>query len=118
MNPAGKFPHVALVVLAALSIFRSSFSLGDAISALLTSRIVIQFVGQIAALHRLRQRKDFVSPFRMCAYALPSAIALAGWSYIFATSGWGFAEFGIVMIGAGVGAYALWVRMRGVANPR
>ena len=114
LHPTGKFPHVAVVVLGALSILCSFFSLGDVISALLTSRIVIQFVGQIAALHRLRQREGFVLPFRMWAYPVPSAIALAGWLYIFATSGWGFAGLGIVMIVAGVGAYMLWVRTRGV----
>ena len=114
LHPTGRFPHVAIVVLGVLSILCSFFSLGDVISALLTSRILIQFVGQIAALHRLRQRKDFVLPFRMWFYPVPSIVALAGWLYIFATSGWGFAGLGMAMVVAGVGAYALWVRARGV----
>ena len=84
------------------------------ISALLTSRILIQFVGQIAALHRLRQRTDFVLPFRMWLYPVPSIVALAGWLYIFATSGWGFAGLGMVMVAVGVGAYGLWVKVRRV----
>ena len=112
LHPTGRFPHVAIVVLGVLSILCSFFSLGDVISALLTSRILIQFVGQIAALHRLRQRKDFVLPFRMWFYPVPSIVALAGWLYIFATSGWGFAGLGIAMVVLGVGAYTVWVRVR------
>ena len=112
LHPTGRFPHVAIVVLGVLSILCSFFSLGDVISALLTSRILIQFVGQIAGLHRLRQRADFVMPFRMWFYPVPSMIALIGWLYIFATSGWRFAGIGVAMAAAGVVAYALWIRTR------
>ncbi len=82
------------------------------ISALLTSRILIQFVGQIAALHLLRRRKDFHFPFRMWLYPVPSIIALTGWLYIFATSGWGFAGLGLATVAAGVIAYRLWTGLR------
>ena len=112
LHPKGQFPHVAILVLGGLSIAGSFFSLGDVISALLTSRILIQFVGQIAALHILRQRPGFVLPFRMWWYPVPSMIALVGWLYIFATSGWGFAGLGLATVVAGVGAYAIWVRHR------
>jgi amino acid transporter len=112
LHPTGQFPHVALLVLGLLSIAGSFFPLGDVISALLTSRILIQFVGQIAALHILRQRHDFVLPFRMWLYPLPSIIALTGWLYIFATSGWGFAGLGLATIVAGVVAYRLWSGLR------
>lgn len=112
LHPTGRFPHVAVLVLGGLSILCSFFSLGDVISALLTSRILIQFVGQIAALHILRQRPDFVLPFRMWFYPVPSLIALVGWLYIFATSGWGFAGLGLATVVLGVIAYRLWVRVR------
>ncbi len=112
LHPTGNFPHVAVVVLGVLSILCSFFSLGDVISALLTSRILIQFVGQIAALHILRQRKGFVLPFRMWFYPVPSIIALVGWFYIFSTSGWGFAGLGLATVVVGVVAYALWQRTR------
>ncbi len=115
LHPTGNFPHVAILVLGVLSILCSFFSLGDVISALLTSRILIQFVGQIAALHVLRKRHGFVLPFRMWWYPVPSVIALLGWLYIFATSGWGFAGLGVATVVAGVGAYAVWQRVRGLA---
>jgi amino acid transporter len=112
LHPTGQFPHVALLVLGLLSILGSFFSLGDVISALLTSRILIQFVGQIAALHILRTRSAMEFPFRMWLYPLPSLIALTGWLYIFATSGWGFAALGVATMVAGMLAYGVWSRLR------
>jgi len=105
LHPTGQFPHVAVAILGALSIAFSFFSLGDVISALLTSRILVQFMGQVAALHILRKRPGYVLPFRMWLYPIPSIIALAGWSYIFATSGWRFVGFGVVTLALGVVAY-------------
>jgi amino acid transporter len=116
LHPTGNFPHVAVVVLGVLSILCSFFSLGAVISALLTSRILIQFVGQIAALHILRQRTDFVLPFRMWCYPVPSVMALVGWLYIFATSGWGFVRLGVGTVVAGVVAFWAWGRWRGLGR--
>ncbi len=110
LHPTGNFPHVSVLVIGGLSILGSFFALGDVISALLTSRILIQFMGQIAALHVLRQRTDFVLPFRMWLYPVPSIVALVGWTYVFATSGWGFAGLGVATLAAGVVAYTLRAR--------
>jgi amino acid transporter len=110
LHPKGQFPHIAVLVLGGLSILGSFFALGDVISALLTSRILIQFMGQIAALHILRRRAGFVLPFKMWLYPVPSIVALAGWTYVFATSGWGFAGLGIATVAAGVVAYKLRAR--------
>lgn len=110
LHPNGQFPHVAVLVLGGLSILGSFFALGDVISALLTSRILIQFMGQIAALHILRRRPGFVLPFRMWLYPVPSVVALAGWTYVFASSGWGFAGLGVATVAAGVVAYQLRAR--------
>ena len=45
----------------------------------------------------------------MWLYPLPSVIAFLGWAYIFLTSGWRFAGFGIVSLIAGIIAYYVWV---------
>jgi len=95
-----------------LSIVASLWSLDAVISALLTSRIVIQFAGQIYALHYLRKhRSDVVRPFRMWLYPVPSAIALMGWAYIFLTSGWSYAGFGLLTLMAGAAVYWIWTRV-------
>ena len=117
LHASGKFPHVSLLVIGVLSIVASLWNLDAVISALLTSRILIQFIGQIFALHYLRtHRRDIVRPFRMWLYPLPSIIALFGWVYIFVTSGWVFVGFGFLTLAAGVAAYAVWKRVSPV-NP-
>ena len=51
-------------------------------------RPIVQFIGQIAAVTLLRKRNpDAPRPFKMWLYPLPSLVALAGWLFVFATSG-------------------------------
>jgi len=114
LHPRGKFPDVSLLVLGGLTLIASLWDLDAVISALLTSRILIQFIGQIAALRHLRtHRPDIARPFRMWLYPLPSVIAFAGWLYIFATSGWIYAAFGLLTLAAGAAAYRFWRRLSG-----
>ena len=87
------------------------FDLDWVISALITARILVQFIGQIIALDYIRRRRtDIARPFRMWLYPLPSGIALAGWAYIFFTSGWSTALFGMGVLATGVAAFTLWRR--------
>jgi amino acid transporter len=107
----GGFPSLSLLVIGGLSIVAAFFDLEWVISALITARILVQFIGQILALDYIRRRRsDIARPFRMWMYPLPSAIALAGWSYIFFTSGWSITLFGLGVLATGVAAFALWRR--------
>ena len=109
LHPSGTFPHVSLLVTGVLSIIASMWSLDAVISALITSRILIQFIGQIVALDYLRKhRADVRFPFRMWLYPLPSVIAFLGWTYIFVTSGWIYIGFGFLTLLAGVMVYWLF----------
>lgn len=111
LHPRGKFPHVALLVLGGLAILASVGDLDAVISALLTSRILVQFLGQILAVRHLRRhRPDVVRPFRMFLYPLPSVVAFAGWTYIFATSGWKYVSFGVGTLVVGTAVYWIWTR--------
>jgi hypothetical protein len=49
-------------------------------------RIVVQFIGQIFALHVVRRVGQHPLPFRMWFYPLPSLVALVGWVFLLATS--------------------------------
>jgi amino acid transporter len=114
LHPRGRFPDVSLLVFGGLTIVASFWELDTVISALLTSRILIQFIGQIVAVRHLRKhRQDVVRPFRMWLYPLPAAIAFAGWTYVFATSGWNYVAFGVLTLAAGVVVYGIWTRGAG-----
>src|SRR5439155_234589 len=87
LHPSKGFPHVSLVMLGVLSILAGFVSLGMVIDALITTRILVQFIGQIGAVTLLRRRApDLPRPYRMWLYPLPSLIALLGWIFIFATT--------------------------------
>ena len=110
LHPTGNFPHVAVLVLGTIASAGSFFTLDDVIPALLTTRILVQFMGQIWALHRLRSQPGFEMPFRMWWYPVPSIIAFLGWLYIFATSGGKFIAFGILTLVVGIAAW--WLKAR------
>ena len=113
LHPREQFPHVGLLLLGGLSILASLWPLDAVISALLTSRILIQFIGQIFALHYIRKhRAEIVRPFRMWLYPIPSISALGGWVYVFLTAGWLYIGFGVLTLAAGVVAYAIWQKTR------
>jgi APA family basic amino acid/polyamine antiporter len=107
-----QFPYVSLLVMGILSIAAGLVNLEWVISAMLTGRILVQFIAQIFAVHYLRKyRTDIERPFKGWLYPLPNAIALLGWTYIFLTSGWAFILFGLLSLGAGVVAFWLWRRV-------
>jgi hypothetical protein len=88
--------------------------LDTVIAALLTSRILIQFVGQIATVVYLRTRPDLLAqlPFRMRFFPLPALIALAGWLYVFGTSKWHVVAYGLGSLVLGLAVFAVWDRPR------
>jgi len=103
------FPWVALLVLGVLSILAGFVSLGMVIDALITTRILVQFVGQIGALTLLRRRApDMPRPYRMWLYPLPSLIALLGWIFVFATTPLPVIAFGLGALLLGVICFGAW----------
>jgi basic amino acid/polyamine antiporter, APA family len=109
LHPKGGFPYVSLLVIGGLAIAAGMLDLDWVVSALLTARILIQFVGQIVAVDVLRRsRPDVPRPFRMWLYPLPSVLALVGWLYVFATSGWTFVLCGLGVLASGAAAFAVW----------
>ena len=109
LHPTGQFPYVSLVVLGVLSIVCSAISLGAVIDALLVTRILVQFIGQIGAIVLLRRRRpDLERPYRIWLYPLPLLIALAGWVFVFATSQPPILLFGLGTLMLGILGFALW----------
>ena len=109
VHPEKHFPHVSLLLIGAIAIAASTLTLGMVIDALITTRILIQFMGQIVAVALLRRdRPDLERPFRIWLYPLPNLVALAGWVFVFSTSGATVILFGLVTLLAGVAAFGLW----------
>jgi amino acid transporter len=109
LHPTKRFPYVALIVLGVISIVCSFFSLDTVIDALISTRILIQFIGQIFALILLRRRApEMPRPYRMWLYPLPSIIALIGWMFIFATTPWPVIVLGLGTLLLGVVFFLIW----------
>jgi amino acid transporter len=113
-HPTGAFPHRALLLVSLLASLACLAHLETVIAALLTARILIQFVGQIATVGYLRTRPDLRArmPFRMRLFPLPALIALAGWLYVLGTSGRHIVAYGLGTLLLGLAVFAAWDRAR------
>jgi amino acid transporter len=113
LHPVHGYPLVSLWAMGLLTAVFCFFPLESVIKAAVTVRIVIEFMGQIVALHVLRTtRPDIVRPFRMWLYPLPSLLALAGWLFVLGTSGVTYLAAGLGVIVSGCLAFALWTRVK------
>jgi amino acid transporter len=111
LHPTKGFPTVSLLVVGAIAIVCSTLSLDMVISVLLTTRMLVQFVGQIVALTALRRsRPDLPRPFRVWLYPVPNLLALFGWIFLFATSGRDAILYGLGTLVLGVLAFLGWSR--------
>jgi amino acid transporter len=78
-----------------------------------TTRILVQFIGQTVVLVYLRRTKpDLQRPFRMWLYPWPAAIALVGWAFVYLTSGLGVTVFGVALLAVGAAVFEVWSRTR------
>jgi basic amino acid/polyamine antiporter, APA family len=113
VHPTKKFPHVGLLFVGVMSILCTFLDLVTVINALLATRIIVQFIGQIGAIIWLRTKAPNLNrPFRVWLYPLPLVIAFCGWLFLLATIGktlW-YAAF-VVVTGAAV--YLLSARKSG-----
>jgi amino acid transporter len=109
LHPRGQFPYVSLLVIGTVSIICCRFALDTVIAALVATRILVQFIGQIVAVELLRRRRpDLPRPFRIWFYPLPSFIALLGWLFIFATTDWRIILFGLGLLALGLLFFLAW----------
>jgi amino acid transporter len=109
-HPTGDFPHRSLLLLGTVAVVACLADLQTVIDALLTTRILVQFVAQIATVIYLRTRPDLSArmPFRMPLYPLPALIALLGWVWIFTTSTRTAIQAGLGTLALGVVVFAVY----------
>ncbi|HEX2781099.1 MAG TPA: APC family permease [Gemmatimonadaceae bacterium] len=109
LHPKHGFPYLSLLVLGAISIVAGFFSLGTVIDAMIVTRILVQFMGQVVGLILLRRHApDMERPYRMWLYPLPALVALLGWIFVFATTQLEVILFGVAVLVAGCLAFTLW----------
>jgi amino acid transporter len=109
LHPTKGFPDLSLIVLGAISIAAGFFSLGTVIDALIVTRILVQFMGQIVGLMLLRRHAPAMPrPYRMWLYPLPALVALAGWLFLFATTQLEVIVFGVGVLALGCLAFLIW----------
>jgi amino acid transporter len=111
LHPTKGFPYVSLLVLGAISIVAGFFSLGTVIDALIVTRILVQFMGQVFGLIALRRRApEMPRPYRMWLYPLPALVALLGWVFVFVTTDVRVILFGLAVLALGGVAFLAWSR--------
>ena len=109
LHPTKDFPYVSLLVLGAISIVAGFFSLGTVIDALIVTRILVQFMGQVVGLVVLRRKAPHMPrPYRMWLYPVPALVALLGWLFVFATTPLRVIAFGFGVLALGCVAFILW----------
>jgi amino acid transporter len=114
VHPRHHIPHVSLLVVGALTLFWTFFDLDKVIKALVTTRILEQFIAQIAGVMILRwTRPELPRPFRIWLYPLPCLVALVGWLFVYVTADPLFIGLGLVTLAAGLLVFFVWSSWRG-----
>src|SRR5216117_2562480 len=111
LHPTKNFPHVSLVVIGLISIVCSFLPLQTVIDALLVTRILVQFIGQVFAVMLLRKRApEMPRPYRIWLYPLLPLIALAGWLFLFASADLRLKCYAALTLTLGVAFFLAWSR--------
>jgi amino acid transporter len=119
LHPRHRMPHVSLLLVGGMMLFWSFFDLQTVIDALITTRILAQFVAQVVGLVVLRRtRPELPRPFRLWFYPLPCGLALAGWLYVYFTAPLLFILLGAGTLVAGVTAFFAWREWSARRSPR
>ncbi len=109
VHPHHRIPHVSLLLVGGMMLLWSFFDLENVIKALITTRILEQFIGQIAGVMILRRTQpDRPRPFRIWLYPLPCGLALLGWLYVYVASGPLYVSVGLATLLAGTGVFLGW----------
>ena len=109
LHPTKNFPYISLLAMAALAfVFSLLFRMGEVITAIITMRIIVQFVGQgIGLLLYHHKMKNEGFPYRMFLYPIPAIVAIIVWAFIFRSAEPKFIMYALGVIGAGCILFAV-----------
>jgi amino acid transporter len=111
LHPTRGYPWAALAMLSGLTAAFCFLQLSVVITGAVVVRIVVQFIGQIFAVHALRKHGGRPLPFRMWLYPLPGLVALVGWVFLLATSERQVLSLLFVVYGSGLLVYIVRDRL-------
>ena len=119
VHPKHKFPHISLLAVGGLGfIFSLLFRLGDAITAILTMRILVQFVSQAIGLIGWHYfKRDDPRPYKMPLFPVPAILSIVVWLYIYSCIKVEFILYSLIIIGLGVFAWFLRERFSKPLSP-
>lgn len=108
VHPTKKFPHISLLCLGAIAfIFSLLFKMKEVITAIITMRILVQFVGQAVGVIAWHYRKPKEPrPFKMPLFPAPAIISIIVWLFILLSvvfsPQWPFVVAALAIIGLGI----------------
>jgi APA family basic amino acid/polyamine antiporter len=109
VHPLHRIPHISLLLVGGLTLFWSFFDLQSVITALIVTRILEQFVGQVIGVMLLRRfQPDRPRPYKIWLYPLPCLLALAGWVYVYCSAGLLYIVLGLATLLAGMTVFLFW----------
>jgi amino acid transporter len=112
LHPRHDFPHIALLVMGALTAAGSLLDLTTVINMLTAVAVLVQSIAQIVALSVLRRRQpELHRPYRQWLYPIPSLLALAGWAYVYASADSLSIWLSLAWIAGGFVAFLGWARV-------
>jgi len=107
VHPIKNFPYISLLFMGAMGfIFSLLFKLTEVITAVLTMRIIVQFVGQTSGVlywHWTKPKDE--RPYKMRLFPLPAVIGIIIWLFILFTSPWVYIIGAAVIIALGIVMY-------------
>jgi amino acid transporter len=114
IHPQQGFPSRAVVAMGLAAALCSVLPLETLIRTGMVVQIAIQSITQCVGVLMIRRwRKDIPLPFRMWLYPVPVIVALFGWLWILATSGWRYLLLAALVIALGCGLFLLRSRHSG-----
>lgn len=119
LHPTKEFPVAGLITMGVMTIagflIGRATNIGALIQLLTAVLVIVQALGQVAAVVTLRRRGTHDRPYKMWLYPAPLAIAGIGWLVIYGYSdvnapGLHPIEWSLAWVGAGVICFLLWAR--------
>lgn len=109
VHPRHRIPHVSLLMLGGLGfVFALLFKMKEVITAIITMRIIVQFLAQAAGVIAWH-RRERTRPWRMPLFPIPAIVSMIIWLAIFFTADWWYIAGAGGIIALGVCLYFLFL---------